>query len=163
MTSTHLLDTNTTASSHSMLRKSSICQPTRYSRVSKRLDRLFLVSNTGSCDNETPFEEPPRQTAVFSPVSRKIVGQSTKFQEQELKQEFRTKLERTLLKMQSQGMPFVFKDAKTKHTIREPMSIRQIVEDLIRGKIQILLGSKDTPSHRRRRGRVWSSVHSLNS
>ena len=131
--------------------------------MSKRLDRLFLVSQTGSIDNDLQIEEQPTQTVVFSPVSRNIVGQSMKFQEQELKQEFRSKLERMLLKMQGQGIPFVFKDAKTKHTLREPMPLRQIVDDLIRSRIQILLGSKEAPIHRRRRGRVWSSVLSLNS
>lgn len=87
-------------------------------------------------------------------MRRSIVGEPTKYHEQELKQEFRLLLEKKLLKMQAKNYPFVFKDTRTKQTIRDPLSIRQIVDDLVDNRTQLLIGSKDMSNYRRRKARV---------
>lgn len=61
---------------------------------------------------------------TLSPVRRCIVGEQTEYLVAERKKDFRRYLESKLLKMQQLNLPFVFKDAQTKCTLTERMSIR---------------------------------------
>ena len=79
----------------------------------------------------------PDAADFVSPARRTIVGDQRVYAEQDRKKAFQSYLSKKLKRMQDLNRPIVFKEASTKRTIKDGLSIRNIVDGLMDNRIEL--------------------------